>query len=67
MPKPPANQDAGVFLCPKTFRKQHDDKMIINLLKTVLQSARRLVEATQGLGAEPELRSAYPPSNASRS
>ncbi len=38
-----------------------------NFLKIVLHSARWLVEATHGLGAEPELRFAPRPGNASRS
>ena len=40
---------------------------MMNLLKIVLHGARRVVEATHGLGTEPELRSAPRPGNASRS
>ena len=40
---------------------------MINLLKIVLNIAKWLVEATHGLGAEPELRAAPRPGNASRS
>ena len=40
---------------------------MMNLLKIVLHGAKRLVEASHGLAAEPELRSAPRPGNASRS
>ena len=40
---------------------------MMNLLKIVLHGARRVVEATHGLGAESELRYAPRPGNASRS